>query len=98
MTEEQNETQRLAIEALEIARLARDEAAASRVLAAGASNDVGEVKAELKAHTRVLNALRETQVEHGQRLDRVETEMRNGFAMMAQGMARITELIESRES
>ncbi|MDQ0378236.1 hypothetical protein [Amycolatopsis thermophila] len=98
MTDEQNETRRLAIEALEIARLARDEAAASRVLAAGASHDVGEVKAELKAHTRVLNALRETQVDHGQRLGRLETEVRNGFAMMASGMARISELLERGDS
>lgn len=111
MTEEQNETRRLAIEALEIARAARDDAAAARVLATGASKDAGEMKAQLQAHTKVLNALRETQLEQGSRLDRVEgrldrvegrldrleTEVQNGFTMVASGMARITELIESRE-
>jgi chromosome segregation ATPase len=43
--------------------LANGDADAARVLAAGADRDVGEVRAELRAHTRALNALRETQVE-----------------------------------
>jgi len=37
------------------------DAAAARVLAAGADRDVSEVRAELRAHTGVLNALREDQ-------------------------------------
>jgi chromosome segregation ATPase len=46
--------------------LANGDADAARVLAAGADRDVGEVRAELRAHTRALNALRETQVEFQQ--------------------------------
>lgn len=52
----------------EVARL-RDEVAgsatdssAARVLAAGADRDVSEVRAELRAHTSALNALRESQL------------------------------------
>ncbi|MBV8542894.1 MAG: hypothetical protein JO364_14540 [Pseudonocardiales bacterium] len=53
--------------------LASSDAAAARVMAAGADHDVSEVRAELRAHTRALNALRETQLEQGR-------EMREGFA------------------
>jgi chromosome segregation ATPase len=45
--------------------LARSDAAAARVLASGADRDVSEVRAELRAHTQCLNALRETQLEQG---------------------------------
>ncbi len=41
------------------------DAAAARVLASGADHDVSEVRAELRAHTQALNALRETQLEQG---------------------------------
>jgi outer membrane murein-binding lipoprotein Lpp len=103
-------------------RLVRDDAAAARVLAGGADRDVSALAAKLDAHTRVLNALRETQLEQGmaigelshrmdglthrvdglthrvdglsQRIDGLEHEMRQGFAMMATGMARITALLE----
>ncbi len=44
--------------------LIRQEAAAARALAAGADRDVAEYRAELRSHTRVLSALRETQLEH----------------------------------
>ena len=48
---------------------ARTDAAAARVLAAGADRDVSEVRAELRAHTSARNALRESQRElcEGQR-------------------------------
>ncbi len=38
--------------------LTSTDAAAARVLAAGADRDVSEVRAELRAHTQSLNALR----------------------------------------
>lgn len=41
----------------------RQEAAVARALAAGADRDVAEYRAELRGHTRVLWALRETQLE-----------------------------------
>jgi len=82
-------------------RLVRADAAAARVLAGGADRDVSALAAKLDAHTRVLNALRETQLEQGiaigelsHRVDGLEHEMRQGFAMMATGMARITALLE----
>ncbi|MGH3801788.1 MAG: hypothetical protein ACRDTD_16980, partial [Pseudonocardiaceae bacterium] len=45
--------------------LTTSDADAARVLAAGADHDVSEVRAELRAHTQALNALRETQLEQG---------------------------------
>lgn len=45
--------------------LSSSDAAGARVLAAGADRDVSEVRAELRAHTQALNALRETQLEQG---------------------------------
>ncbi|MEU4563099.1 hypothetical protein AB0F72_32350 [Actinoplanes sp. NPDC023936] len=44
----------------------RQEAALARALAAGADRDVADYRAELRGHTRMLGALRETQLEQGQ--------------------------------
>jgi hypothetical protein len=84
----------------EIALVAAD-AQAARTLAAGADRDVSEVRAELRAHTRVLNALRETQAEQGRAIAelRAQTEagfveMRAGFATLASGMGDITRLLQ----
>ncbi len=63
----------------EQAALASSDAAASRVLAAGADRDVSEVRAELRAHTQVLNALRETQLElQGAQIEFRETQLKQG--------------------
>ncbi len=82
-------------------RLVRADVAAARVLAGGADRDVSALAARLDAHTRVLTALRETQLEQGtalgvlgHRVDGLEREMREGFATMAAGMTRITVLLE----
>jgi predicted nucleic acid-binding Zn-ribbon protein len=72
-----------------------------RKLAADASTDVGDVSAALRAHTRSIEALRETQIDfskelrdQGKRMDagfaELDGEMRKGFAEMAVGMAQIT--------
>lgn len=66
--------QRVATLEAELA-VVRQEAAAARALAAGADSDVADVRAELRGHTRVLGALRETQVEQGQRLDGVDAKL-----------------------
>lgn len=58
------------------------DASAARELAAGADRDVSEVRAELRAHTRALNALRETQVEHGRAIGNLQEQMNRGFAEM----------------
>lgn len=80
----------------------RADAAAARVLAGGADRDVSASAAKLDAHTRTLNALRETQLEQGatitdlnHRVDSLEREMCGGFAMTATGMAQITALLEN---
>jgi chromosome segregation ATPase len=87
--------------------LTRSDAAAARVLAAGADRDVSEVRAELRAHTQCLNALRETQLEQGWQIDELRQEvraqgeemraqgreMREGFATLGAGMAQITALL-----
>jgi hypothetical protein len=56
--------------------------------------------AELRAHTQVLNALRDTQLEQGRKIDeqghKIDEqgrEMREGFATLATGMAQITALL-----
>jgi chromosome segregation ATPase len=83
---------------------ARKDAAAARILAGGADRDVSEMRTELRAHTKTLNALRETQVEQGrelrqgfagvdERVDNLETELREGFSTMSVGMAQITALL-----
>ena len=70
--------------------LSSADAAAARVLAAGADRDVGEVRAELRAHTQALNALRETQLEQGQEIRELGREMHAGFATLSTGMTQIT--------
>lgn len=76
----------------EVDRL-REETAAGRALAALADRDVAEFRTELRGHRQVLNALRETQLEQGQKLDEQGREMREGFATLATGMAQITALL-----
>lgn len=80
--------------------LARSDAAAARVLAAGAHEDVADVRSALSAHTRTLNALRETQLDHGERIDALgtqltalDTKVSNGFTTLNDGMAQITALL-----
>lgn len=85
----------------------REEVAAARALAALADRDVAEFRTEMRGHRQVLNALRETQLEQGhkinglsqkvdgldQKVDGLDREMREGFAMQATGMAQITALL-----
>lgn len=78
------------------AELAATDASAARTLAAGADRDVSEVRAELRAHTMSLNALRETQVDFGHRLDKLERTVQEGFALLNTGMDKIITLLEAR--
>jgi chromosome segregation ATPase len=72
---------RMGILEREVARLREEavltssDAAAARVLAAGADHDVSEVRSELRAHTRALNALRETQLEQGQAITSIRQQL-----------------------
>jgi chromosome segregation ATPase len=86
----------------------RQDVADVRTLAVGADGDVSAFAARLDTHQRLLQALRETQIEQGvqiealkRRLDAVEaklssleTEMRSGFAMLAAGQAQIVTMLE----
>ncbi|MFC7545798.1 hypothetical protein [Plantactinospora sp. GCM10030261] len=65
----------------------RQEAAAARALASGADRDVAEYRAELRGHTRVLSALRETQLEH-------YTEHKADAAEIKLGLAHIVRMLE----
>ncbi|RZQ64363.1 hypothetical protein [Amycolatopsis suaedae] len=76
---------RLERQVAELAERAADSAAA-RVLAAGADRDVAEVRAELRAHTGALNALRENQID-------LREEMRRGFATVNTSLSQIIELL-----
>jgi hypothetical protein len=74
---------------------AQTDASAARELAAGADRDVSEVRAELRAHTRALNALRETQIEQGQALDRGFGEMRARLDQTTGGLDQILGLLNT---
>jgi len=73
--------------------LGSSDAAGARVLAAGADRDVPEVRAELRAHTQALNALRETQLGQDRRITGLDQKVTEGFAMLSTGMAQITALL-----
>ncbi|WP_225729538.1 MULTISPECIES: hypothetical protein [unclassified Nocardia] len=82
-------------------------ASAAQVLAQAADRDAADVRVVLRGQQRLLNALRETQVEQGQkidgllsrmgdldaRVDGLEHEMRAGFSMTHTGMAQITAML-----
>ena len=84
---------------------AQADAAAARVLAGSADRDVSAFGAKLDTHKALLEALRETQVEQGQRLTnvegrltRVEDKVDKGFSMLATGQAKITALLRNIEA
>jgi hypothetical protein len=58
----------------------RADAAAARVLAGGADRDVSAFAAKLDAQKALLEALRETQVDQGKKINSLEGEMRTRFA------------------
>ncbi|MEU0535689.1 hypothetical protein [Amycolatopsis tolypomycina] len=79
----------------------RQDAAAARVLAGTADRDVSEFKQILNGHTKVLNAMRETQVEQGQNISGLKTdvadlraEMQSGFTKVNVGMEQISRLLQ----
>ncbi|MEU3274501.1 hypothetical protein ABZ639_26965 [Saccharomonospora sp. NPDC006951] len=79
-------------EAARAARVARLDAAAARELSSGAYEEVGQARVELRAHTSTLNALRETQLEHGEQI----AELRAATAQVQAGIAQITRLLTHR--
>ncbi len=53
---------------------------------------------ELRAHTQALNALRETQLKQGRKLDDQGQELGGGFSTLVTGIAQITVLLTNRSS
>jgi chromosome segregation ATPase len=76
----------------------RQETAAARALAAGADRDVAEYRAEMRAHTRVLSALRKTQLEHYRELRETQlqhySEHKADSADLKAGLAQIVRMLE----
>jgi hypothetical protein len=82
-------------------KLVRQEAAAARALAAGADRDVADYRAEMRAHTRGLNALRQTQFEHyaEHKADMAEfkASIAADTAELKTGIAHIVQLLEGAD-
>jgi hypothetical protein len=57
---------------------------------------VADFRLELKAHRKALEALRQTQVEQGKKMDEGFKEMRNGFGTIHVGMAQIMSVEQDR--
>jgi chromosome segregation ATPase len=86
----------------------RQDAAAARVLAGTADRDVSEFKQTLNGHTKVLNAVRETQIEDHHDIAALKTEvgslktevgslradMTSGFTKVNVGMEQIGRLLQ----
>jgi len=79
------------------ATIAEANASAARTLAAGAYEEVGEVKAKLDAHTRTLNALREDQLDLKKEVSDLRAHVDEGFAKLNLGMAQIVALLTLKE-
>ncbi|WP_425245922.1 hypothetical protein [Streptomyces sp. NEAU-NA10] len=58
----------------------REQITTTRAVVAVYDRDVAEFRTELRAHGRVLQVLRETQIEQGQDIAQLRTAMSNGFA------------------
>ncbi|WP_091623130.1 hypothetical protein [Amycolatopsis saalfeldensis] len=70
------------------------DAGAARVLAAGADRDVAEVRAELRAHTGTLNALREDQLDLREGVRNLRDEMQRGFDTVNSSLGQIISLLD----
>jgi chromosome segregation ATPase len=58
-----------------------------RKLASGASEESGDVHVRLLGHTKTLEALRETQLEQGQQIDGLRTDVRHLQSEVGEGLA-----------
>jgi hypothetical protein len=87
VSDESLERRVTAVEA-EVAQVRR-EAAAARALAAGADRDVADYRAEMRAHTRGLEALRQTQIEHYAEHKAEFAKVNDEFARVNTGIGRV---------
>lgn len=76
------------------AREAAGDAKAARYLASGADHDVTAVRDELRAHTRVINALREDHVEFTTEMYAFRDEMYQQLGTVRSGIDQIIGLID----
>ncbi|WP_181785833.1 hypothetical protein [Streptomyces phytophilus] len=53
--------------------------------------DMADLKLEMRAHRKVLEALRETQLEQSERIDALDTKMTNGFATVLAAVQALAE-------
>ena len=86
---------RLVVVEDQVARLI-DDGAATRAMAAMADRDVAEYRQEMRGHTRVLNALRETQIEHGRTLAQHGETLAEHGRMLAEHGRALGELRETQ--
>lgn len=85
----------------QVARSVSD-AEAARVLATGADRDASEVRAELRAHTRSLSALRESQLEMNAKLGSLDgrfavlgDSVERRFVAVDSGIQQITAMLQT---
>jgi chromosome segregation ATPase len=79
-------------------RAATADSAAARIMASGADRDVAEVRGELRAHTRTLNALRQDQLDARAETAALRTEFKAEMAEFKAEMAEFkAEMAEFRE-
>jgi predicted nucleic acid-binding Zn-ribbon protein len=85
--------QRLASAERDIVAL-REQVTDAHTLAAHADRDVAEFRTELRAQTRLIGALRETQVEQGEKIDAHYAELKADVAEVKVGISQIVGMLE----
>jgi predicted nucleic acid-binding Zn-ribbon protein len=80
--------QRLTAAEMEV-RVAKAIAAESHYLAVHADRDVADFHGKLEVQKGLIEALRETQIDHGRKLDRLERTTEEGFKEMRQGFKEV---------
>ena len=89
---EEHEQRITAVEA-ELA-IPRQEAAAARALAAGADRDVADYRAEIRGLTRMMSALRETQLDHYREHKADSAELKTDITEIKVGLKQIVGMLE----
>lgn len=84
--------QRLAAVEREVTAL-REQTTDTHTLAAHADHDVAEFRTELRAQTRLIVALRETQVEQGEKIDAHYAQHRADVAELKVGISQIVSML-----
>lgn len=59
-------------------------------------HDIASLEARLRAHTKLLQAVRETQRDHSQELRQLRSQMQDGFSKTQLGYAHIVALLTNK--